>query len=287
MACDSEAIFANKFSFDSESFYKCFLLYMRPHEKLAGIQGASFAAVIMFLLFLPIHGMFILSIANHEFLIDSSDFLICIFIGSLDLIFTLQIVNGLIMFSGVKRPKVKGKRWIAKTKYAFHKLATTKCSSPFLEISNSSSFLGTFPTRFTLGWCFGYGKHDRPRFYDHIPYISPSLKSLAVPSGLMVPRSIDFQTTITHNSIVKGSREDGVTFSFDQVYDIFEWKKIPEYAIVRMKNEEDQIIIRKDAFTKGTYEEFASFVRSRITVEEPAVFKKINERIEKRKKKGK
>ena len=287
MACDCEVLFTNKFSFDSESFYKCFLLYMRPHEKLAGIKGASFAATIMFLLFLPIHGMIILAILNHEFLIDRSDLLICFLIGSCDFIFMLQIVNGVIMFSGIKRPNVKRRRWNAKVSYSFYKLGTSLRSSPFAGIISVGFPIYYIISQHTMGFWAGYDRHDEPWFYDDIPYLLPTLKELEVPKGALVPTSVSFQTTVTNDAIIKGNPANNVTFSFDQVYDIFEWKKIPEYAIVRMKNEEDQIIIKKDAFTKGTYEEFASFVRSRITVEEPAVFKKINERIEKRKKKGK
>ena len=287
MECNNATVYSNKFIFDHDAFYRCFLLYMRPHEKLAGIKGASFAATILFVLFLPINILFMQALLQNELIFNDSNNIGYLLFAFVYLIFILQIVNGVIMFSGIKRPNVKLKRWNAKVSYSFYKLGTTFRPSPYVDITSGDVPIYMRFKQLVIGFWLGYDRFDVPRFYDEVPYLLPTLKELEVPKGALVPTSVNFQTTVTNDAIIKGNPANKVTFSFDQVYDIFEWKKIPEYAIVRMKNEEDQIIIKKDAFAKGTYEEFASFVRSRITVEEPAVFKKINERIEKRKKKGK
>ena len=56
---------------------------------------------------------------------------------------------------------------------------------------------------------------------------------------------------------------DKTEYKYGDIFDIVEYKKVPDYALIRMNDEETEILIKKDAFNGDSWDDVKEFILNR------------------------
>ena len=253
--------YINSLKFTKETYRIVLYLYLRPHEVVPGLEMAIVGLLVSIVCAIIVGIQFDY---NHiTSAIFENPFLVIIFLIVFAIFGIFQFVCGFKMAIGLRRPKWGSERWNLRESYTMEKLS--------LETTNSLAFYPcvidyyvTLPflfSRLTGGWLTTTWDNT-PYLYDEIPYLVPTKKELSPKDPNNVPEFINFSATFFEEYFLKG-HSDKTEYKYGDIFDIVEYKKVPDYALIRMNDEETEILIKKDAFNGDSWDDVKEFILNR------------------------
>lgn len=260
-ASENNCLFSNSFCFNRETYKYVFYLHMRPHEVVPGLEMIFCGFLVSFvgLIFFGFEFSTGDIIANvKEYLPFYIFFLILfVFYG------LLQFFYGFKMTFGLRKPKWGTERWNLRELLTMEKLNSTSTATPVFApcVVDFYVSISAISFRFMGGWLTTTWDNT-PYLYDEIPYLVPTKKELSPTNPDKIPEFINFSTTFFEDYFLKG-HSDKTEYKYGDIFDIVEYKKVPDYALIRMNDEETEILIKKDAFNGDSWAEVKEFILSK------------------------
>lgn len=257
------------FSFDEATFRKFFELYYRPHDDASGwkfMWGFFFVLLIWFLLFwfaLDPFGICGPTLVDqwrtHGPHRESYFGLFCASMVAIPLA-SWGVVYGFRMWRGLRHPHWGTPRWEARTNAAYRLLAEGPSKSPL-----PTRFLNSWSPMFimSIAW-YGCTWDDMPLFYDEIPGLWPLISMIDPRRNEGPPlRLASFEVRFYPNHLEKGSKTSGIAYRYEDVFDVVEDKKLPDLAIIRIKDMVSEVVVRPSALRGESWEEVKARIRSK------------------------
>ena len=250
----------NSFSFNKDVYRLAFFLHTRPHEVYAGLEmlviGFLISFGFVFVLWIPV-------CASHNDIIVffSRHWVFWFFLAFITLYYGFaQLIYGVCLIVGLRRPFWGTIRWNLREDLTLERLSKANCSSLVFYpcIREPASLSLSIFSRVKGGW-WGTSWYNAPLYYDEIPFILPTKRALTPKNLSQVPEFINFSATFFEDYFLKG-HSDKTKYKYGDIFDIVEYKKVPDYALLRMNDGETEILIKTDAFNCGNWAEVKEFI---------------------------
>ena len=278
-------LFKNSFTFKEDDFRKYFALYLRPHENWSGVFCFSlFFAIISFYgvhmllnvvitLCSSIFGVSKVSLNDAWNSIISEGivfYIVAIVLATFFVIFVHLMVLSYRRTLGKEKIDWKSDKWTKRTQMAFAELHQGNTKKPAVEGTHYFPLSLWDSTRLTF---YGFGI-KQTKWYNRNAFFTNCeiLPGLDFPKGLkeknfVPPENLvlecEFESRFYEDRIEKGNVQHPVIFKYFDIFDIVEWCKVPEFAIIRMKDKESEIVIKKNAFDGKTWKQARQYILAR------------------------
>ncbi|WP_087193031.1 hypothetical protein [Gordonibacter sp. An230] len=253
-----------RFAFDEAAFREYYELRFRPHDRPSGWKfmwlGLVALAIGVFLGILVWPGVLhVVEALRSGAEVDVPTVVLLLYLSAWCAAYSWVTVYGFRLWRGLRHPRWGAPRWEARTELSFRALADGPTWRPVSERSYRSLLAGPFVLA-TLAWADAEW-HDEPYAFDSVPGLLPRFSEDELRPSSPAPREARFEARFYRGSLSKGSGGGAAAFAYSEVFDIVEDRRFPDLAVIRMKDERSEVVVRPSAFEGASWEEVKALVK--------------------------
>ena len=279
--------YKNKFIFDELAFRKYFELFMIPHQLWKDASRLSYIGLIFSTPWFFMIGVWYVCVIQdaltgsyyndnpfyHVSFIPPT-FIALLYPVCMWFCFAYGAYFSMKVRKGKHNPKWGTGEWNKRTRYAFQILKYGASRPALLGTYYTPALLWGAPfitwysvamhnkwyncNYFFTNCCILPGVDFPKRNYLNDLEYQPDLQLMC-----------DFESRFFEDHIEKGSKRKSVSFEYSEIFDIVESVRVPEFAIIRMKDQVTEIVVNKNAFEEASsWSEVREFIYSKMPKEE-------------------